>query len=40
MRTPLRTPPGPEKIKELRAKTIEHLEQAIAAADAAGDNGV
>ena len=37
MREPARTTPSPEKIKELRGKMIEHLEQAIAAADAAGD---
>jgi DNA-binding ferritin-like protein len=37
MKQPLRTTPSPEIIKELRTKMIEHLEQAIAAADAAGD---
>ena len=37
MKEPVRTIPSPEKIKGLRSKMIEHLEHAIAAADAAGD---
>ena len=37
MKEPVRTISSPEKIKELRSKMIEHLEHAIAAADAAGD---